>query len=153
MNIWKKYRISRNSKNNLHLHFDIDVDLHFKTFAMAFSRWLRSEYEFPVSLNVYFKNSEKIKLLTGKMAYGGFRWYNHMSPRIRVAAKVETHLLDEYDINDIYEMILSSFVHEITHYYQWIDELEQKNATSERQANFFRYKIIDAFFERTNYKF
>ena len=64
---------------------------------------------------------------------------------IRVASAIETDLLQEYTLDELHEQILSSLVHEITHYYQWISELEQSNATSERQANYFRYRIIEQY--------
>ncbi len=66
---------------------------------------------------------------------------------IRIAASIEEKLLSEYTREEIYEQILSSLVHEITHYYQWTLKLEQNNATSERQANYFRYRIIDKYIE------
>ena len=47
----------------------------------------------------------------------------------------------------VYEQILSSLVHELTHYYQWVLALEQSDAVSERQANYFRYRILDRYFE------
>lgn len=64
---------------------------------------------------------------------------------IRVAAAVESSLLAEYSRDEIWEKILSSLVHELTHYYQWCLGLEQSNAVSERQANYYRYRIIEKY--------
>lgn len=79
------------------------------------------------------------------MAYGSFRWYSARTPNIRVPSAIEPELLHEYTQDEIYEQILSSIVHELTHYYQWVLDLEQSDAISERQANYYRYRIIDLF--------
>ena len=36
-------------------------------------------------------------------------------------------------------------MHELSHYFQWVLDVEQDDKTSERQANYFRYRIIDKF--------
>jgi hypothetical protein len=66
-----------------------------------------------------------------------------------VPSKVEAELLGECSLAEIHEMILSSFVHEVSHYYQWVSALEQSNAVSERQANYYRFRIIDQYYEDT----
>ena len=112
---------------------------------MRFAAWLRKEYVFPVHINVYIKDCEKIRLLGGQMAYGGFRYFESRSPYIRIPARIEPAARDEYEDIEIYYGILSSLVHELTHYYQWAAGLEQTNAVSERQANQFRFRIIEQF--------
>ena len=155
MNLWDKHKKhdKTNRQINPQLHFDTEIEKEFKHFAIAFCKWLRQNYEFPVVLNIYFVNTYKIRLLNGLMAYGSFRWYPKRSPRICIPAKIEPELLSELSKEDIYEMILSSMVHEITHYYQWTDNLKQNNAVSEKQANYYRYRIIDNFFDQTKYDF
>ena len=38
---------------------------------------------------------------------------------------------------------------DINFLFQWFLDLDQSNATSERQANYFRYRIIDKFYDET----
>ena len=59
---------------------------------------------------------------------------------------------EECSLAEVYVMILSSLVHELSHYYQWVSALEQTNAVSECQANYYRFRIIEQFFAETTYK-
>lgn len=151
MNLWQKFEIKSGMENqgfSLHIQKGIAPALRAK--YLAFAKWLRTNYSFPVHINVYVINAEKILLKNGNWAYGSFRWFPKRTPLIRVASAIETELLQEYTLDELHEQILSSLVHEITHYYQWISKLEQSNATSERQANYFRYRIIEQYDMQTS---
>ena len=79
------------------------------------------------------------------MAYGGFRYFENRAPYIRIPARLEPDVQNAYENIDIYYAILSSLVHELTHYFQWAAGLKQTDAVSERQANYYRYRIIAQF--------
>ena len=152
MNLWQKFEKKQNKEKNnkkISLHFQNGIDKELKKLFITFTRWLRINYIFPTNIHVYIVNSEKIRLLDETLAYGSFRWFANRTPMIRIASAIEKELLTEYKKEEIYEQILSSFVHELTHYYQWLLQLEQSNASSERQANHFRYKIIDKYLDET----
>ena len=88
------------------------------------------------------------------MAYGSFRWFDgDRPPYIRLPARVEEGLRDKFSDMDIYYSILSSLVHELMHYLQWAEGLEQSNAVSERQANHYRFRLIEQFCEERNLPF
>lgn len=40
-------------------------------------------------------------------------------------------------------MILSSLIHELTHCYQYCSGAEQSDAASEKQADYYRYRILE----------
>lgn len=148
MNLWQNFERKSNSdikEGGIFFHYEKGIDPALRQKYISFSSWLRKTYVFPVTLNVYILNCEKVMLRNGAMAYGSFRWYPKRPPNIRVPSAIELELLDEYTKEEIYEQILSSLVHEITHYYQWALDLDQSNAVSERQANYYRYKILDTF--------
>ena len=143
MNLWEKFEIKHHTKNQgISLHFEDGVDQTLKSKYLSFARWLRKNYAFPVHIHVYIINAEKIRLQNGHLAYGSFRWFPKRTPIIRVASAIEEDLLNKYTPEEIYEQILSSLVHELTHYYQWVLGLEQSNSTSEHQANYYRYRVI-----------
>ena len=153
MNLWQGFERKQNKEKiskEILLHFQNGIDKELKKLFISFTRWLRINYIFPINIHVYIINAEKIRLLNGNLAYGGFRWFAKRTPMIRIASAIEKELLTKYKKEEIHEQILSSFVHELTHYYQWVLKLEQSNDSSERQANYFRYKIIDKYFDETN---
>lgn len=147
MNLWQRFEKKRNLYTNsgFSLRFEKGIEEDLRTKYINFARYLRKNYVFPVHINVYILNCEKVRLISGAMAYGSFKWFPKRNPRIKIPSAIENHLLNDYTKEEIYEQILSSFVHEISHYYQWYLDLDQDNATSERQANYFRYRIIDEF--------
>lgn len=152
MNLWQKFEVKREKECQslgISFHFQDGIEPELRAVFISFSKWLRINYIFPVHVNVYIINAEKIRLINGNLAYGGFRWFPKRAPMIRIAAAIEEDLLTKYIKEEIYEQILSSLIHELTHYYQWVLELEQSNATSERQANYFRYRIIDKYYDET----
>lgn len=148
MNLWQQYLLSRNTaekSQGISLHFEEGIEPEFRKLCMQFTNWLRRTYCFPVHINVYITDCERIRLLDGKMAYGGFRYFENRTPYIRIPARIPTELREAYEDMENYYSILGSFVHELTHYYQWVAKLDQTNAVSERQANYFRFRIIEQF--------
>ena len=127
------------------LHFEKGIEPEFRKLCIQFVNWLRKRYCFPVHMNIYIKDCEKIRLLGGQMAYGGFRYFENRSPYIRIPARIESDVRIEYEDIEIYYLILSSLVHELTHYYQWVEGLDQTDDVSERQANYYRFRIIEQF--------
>lgn len=148
MNLWQKFEKKNFSAKNegFSLHFEEGIEPELKKFYLDFSRWLRKNYVFPIHINVYILNEEKVRLMNGNLAYGSFKYFPKRAPRIKIPSRVGPELLNEFSLDDIYEQIISSFVHELTHYFQYAAGLEQTNAASERQANYFRYRIIEEYY-------
>lgn len=150
MNLWQRFEWKGKGTGHtqgVSLHFDKGIEPEFRRLCIRFVGWLRRTYSFPVHINIYIRDCEKIRLVDGRMAYGGFRYFENRPPYIRIPARVEAHLRGEYEDGEIYDGILSSLVHELTHYYQWAEGSEQSNAVSERQANYFRFRILDQFYK------
>ena len=147
MNLWQTFELERNkySNNGISFRYEKGIDENLKEKYKAFAKWLRNTYVFPVHVTVYVKYCEKVKLLNGKWVYGSFRWFENREPFIRIPSKINSELYEQYDEEELYEQVLSSLVHELSHYFQWVLSLEQDDGTSERQANYFRYRIIDKF--------
>lgn len=154
MNLWQQFEKSncKQSNQGISFHYEKGIDRELREFYLNFVKWLRSKYVFPVHITVYVLSREKVRLQNGSLQYGSFRWYPKRSPRIKVPSKVEAALLEECSLAEVYVMILASLVHELSHYYQWVSALEQTNAVSERQANYYRFRIIEQFFAETTYK-
>lgn len=151
MNLWDTYSKSVGNvfleNEGISLHFDPGIHKALKRLFLSFAHWLRTNYIFPRHMNVYIQNCETVTLLNGTTAYGSFRWFEFKNPYIRIPAKIQRKYLDLYTEQENYEMVLSSFVHEITHYYQWLTYENQKNSASECQANYYRYRIIEKYFK------
>ena len=127
MNLWQEFYI-QNQKNvenaGISFHYEKGIDEKLKNKYINFATWLRKTYIFPVRLNVYVLNTEKVSLKNGNLVYGKFCWYPKKTPNIKIPSKISMPLLEEFSIDEIYDSILSSLVHELTHYYQWVKGIE-----------------------------
>ena len=151
VNLWQEfYRKHQPDKvgAKVSFHYEKGIDAALKRKYIRFAKWLRKTYIFPVRLHVYILNAETVALKNGQSVYGKICWYPKRTPAIKVPSAIDKALLREYTMDEIYEQILSSLVHELSHYYQWVKGLEQSKATSERQANFYRYRILEEYYEQ-----
>ena len=127
-NLWNRFLLTNYQEKkpcNLKFHFEKGIEPGLKNQYINLAKWLRKTYYFPTVLNVYIINAEKVRLGNGKMAYGSFKWFAKRPPRIKIPSSVESSLRQEYSNDEIYEMILSSLIHEITHYYQWCKKMNK----------------------------
>ena len=144
MNLWKKYARNAGLENRgFSLRFEQGIDPEFRQLCLTFAAWLRRHYRFPVHLNIYIKNCKTITLLDGRKAYGGFRYFEQKPPYIRIPAQYDPEKQKGWDPLEIHYSILGSLIHELTHYFQWVEGAEQ----TESQANYYRFRILRQFCE------
>ena len=151
MNPWlaKKYKKIYNNtdvRTGIALRFEKGVHSDIKSLFTDFTKWLRRKYCFPIRVIVYIKESETIILMNGNVAWGSFRYFDIFDePYIRIPTGDYLKQAEiEGEENAAYT-ILSSFVHELTHYFQWVNQFEQSDRGSEWQANYYRNRIIDLY--------
>lgn len=142
---WKKYaNYSDNVRTGLRLRFDADVDPEVRRACIEFARWLRSQYEFPIRVPVYVKSSFRIRAMDGDMVCGTFfRPYSmHVEPYARIATGDYSDLLAEMGKDAALASILNSMAHELTHYFQWLNQLKLTEIGEERQAKIYAREIV-----------
>lgn len=146
---WNKYiKHSDNSiKKGLRMHIEDDVDDAVRIFCLKFAKWLRKEFKFPLRLNVYVKHDYRIRAKDGDMVVGTI-WrpedYNSY-PYIRLATGDYCELIEERGKENAMWAILATFAHELTHYYQHINNLQLTMIGEERQANAYTNRILNAY--------
>ena len=152
MGLWNEFKINNVctlDNKGISLIFEKGIEADLKKEYILLVKWLRTNYVFPVHINVYILNSEKVKLLSGTLAYGSFRWFPKRNPRIKIPSLINYKNFEDYTKGEIYDNVLSSLIHELTHYYQWIKNLEQTDYASERQADYYRYNILDKYYKHS----
>ena len=131
-------------RNGLRLHYDKGINDTLKLFFKSFISWLRHNYNFPVRINIYIKNKYNIKAKDGELVSATFFGpYNKLEePYIKISVG------DYYDIansKDVYCALCSeiaSAAHELTHYYQWLNNMDLSEKQEERQAEYYSKKIV-----------
>lgn len=141
MNIWTaekwkdKYENS-SVRHGLRLRCDGDIDEEARRASKDFCKWLRKNYVFPIRVPVYLKSSCKIKAMDGEMVYATFfePFDCYVEPYIRIAVGDYQHSEKSVGKDNALAGILDSIAHELTHYFQWINDIELTDTEYERQA-------------------
>lgn len=140
---WKDFLdCSGNRRTGLRFRYEPNVDPEVKNACKCFAKWLRSEYYFPIRVPVYIKDKTYIKARDGEHVVGTFLGpYDYsVEPYIKIATGDYLELKDKYGRDNALATILTCIAHEITHYYQWINNLQLTDIGRERQAT--RYADI-----------
>ena len=151
MNIWEmeKWRriLPSDVRSGLRLRFDKGVYDDVKNACIKYAKWLREYYDFPIRIPIYFKNTDKLKTVDEKGAYATFFRPNSffVEPYIRVAVGDYEKRKSEWGKDNILFAYLVNISHELTHYYQWINDLKLTTIGEERQATTYANKIIQEY--------
>lgn len=156
MNIWTiekwkdKYNVSNSSiRTGLRLRFDKNVDDEVKRSCKEFCAWIRKKYFFPIRVPVYVKSSPKIKSIDGELVFGTFFEPEciYKEPYIRIAAGDYFDLIQKGGKDNALAAILATIAHELTHYFQWINDIKLTDIGRERQANAYTRYILNKYSE------
>lgn len=131
-------------KDGLRMHFECGVDEQVRGFLLDFAKWLRKEFVFPLRLNVYVKKARRIRALDGDLVVGTtWRPFSYDDfPYIRLATGDYDELVADRGQENAKWAILHTFAHELTHYYQHINDLRLTPRGEERQATIYAGYIL-----------
>lgn len=134
-------------RSGLRLRFEKGTPPEVKTACLVFAKWLRLIYEFPVRIPVYIKASERICAMDGESVCGTFFWPFSLNeePYIRLATGDYYEMAKKWDSQTAILEILRTFAHELTHYFQWVNNLQLTPIGEERQAKRYANLIISEY--------
>lgn len=141
--------VDNNCRKGIRLRFDKEVDKEVKRSCKEYVSWLRTQYDFPVRIPIYFKSSKYVTTSTGeKCSALFFGPYNKsLEPYIKVSVGDYQDLLKEVGKDNALAAILCSITHELSHYYQWIKDYDILLEKCERQAKYYATVIVDDYAE------
>lgn len=150
---WKKYINLTNNQHKIGIYIrnDKNVDDEVKVFCKEFVKWLRKEFYFPVKVNIYVKENYRIKAKDGEFVVGTF-WrpdgfeQNNM-PYVRIATGDYQELVDQRGKEEAMWSILGTLAHELTHYFQYVNQLELTSIGEERQATVYADYVLSDYDE------
>lgn len=141
--------VGHQTHTGLRLRFEPGVDEEVRAFLLDFARWLRKEFLFPLRLNVYVKRARRIRAMDGEYVVGTM-WrpasYD-TPPHIRLATGDYDELVADRGKENAKWAILHTFAHELTHYYQHINDLQLTPRGEERQATIYAGYILSDYAE------
>ncbi len=146
---WKKIpELCRDDRRvGLRLRMDKDVDPEVRRACKDFAKWVRQEYYFPVRIPVYVKSAVRIKAKDGDRVCGTFfRPDNYrVEPYARIATGDYPDLCKKWGKDSALTSILFTLAHELTHYFQWINNLPLTSSGEERQATRYSQYILEEY--------
>jgi len=144
MKPWKKNFYGKR-KNGLHLRVENNVDSEVRRACLEFVKWLRAEYDFPTRVTVYVKAACYVRAENGEQVYGTcWRPFQKSSmPYIRVSTGDYHDLLESIGQDRALATILCCIAMMLTHYFQWLNDLNSLTEEEEiHQAERCAKKII-----------
>ncbi len=152
LNKWRKFYSGTECRRGLRLRFDKGVDPELRLAILKFANWVRREFDFPIRVVAYIRSTEYIKARDGDLVSGTF-WgpYDRTEePCIRVAAGDFHKLVEKWGKDNAFTAMLQRLAHELSHYYQWLNDLKLTPIGEERQANSYEYAIVYEYAEEIN---
>lgn len=158
MNIWfsekwkRRYSCPMTQKiirSGVNLRCDKKVNAEVKTACKEFLKWARKNFVFPIKVPIYVKAYKRIKTKDKDMACGTFFWPNSIydEPYIKIAIGDYEELLRENGRDNALASILYSLIHELTHYFQWINGVKDPDVELESQAEKCAEEILNIYSE------
>ena len=141
------WHIDTDENRGVYLHFAKGIDCELKQKIMAFCRWMRRNYVFPIKLEIFISDDPYIvNSQTGEKVSATIFLPNDKSSSL---ARVSTgNYLKDIEKIDQFSAdcnVLASIAHEVTHYFQWLrdesPELSERQAQS--KAKRIVYKYVD----------
>lgn len=142
---WKKYYFDDSQhRRGLRLRFESSVDTEVKRAIKEFCIWLRQEYYFPKRIVVYIKNERRITAKDKDLVCATFfEPINRMDePFIKLATGDYYELVKNDNNDNALAALLYSLTHELTHYFQWINDINLTEIGFERQATAYSKLIL-----------
>ena len=149
MSLWEKFEKENcNLKNNnIRIRIDKGISKKLRKEYLSLIKYLRNKYVFPYRLNIYAVNKYQVKLMDGRLAWGKFHWYESKDSYIVIPSKIDKDELNGYTLEEEYTAVLGELIHELTHYFQWINSLTLTSIGRERQATKYARYVLDDYAE------
>lgn len=141
---WKAIYKDSHVRTGLRVRYAVGVEPEVRESIMRFISFLRTQYTFPQRVVIYVKSESSIIARDGEKVNGTF--LGPFDPFDEPYIKVATgdFALDKYERgrDNALATILTTVAHELSHYFQWVNGLEQTVRGEEYQATLYANKII-----------
>lgn len=158
MDPWKdtsytEFYSAHETRSGLRMHYPKNIDGRLRIFLADIGRWLRKNSHFPVRVNVYFKDTPFIRAMDGERVSATFFGPSDRlaEPYIRIAVGDFDSSVREHDLFNALCGTAASLIHELTHYYQWLNDMQLTEKQEERQAERYSRKIVYMYLDDGGY--
>ena len=150
---WKSVYLNSKCRSGIKVDFDKEVNIDLRNAIKEMIVWLRTEYEFPIRVRIYVKKDLLVKATDGDMVPDLFFWPDNRydEPYIKLATGDYDELLETLDRDDAIATILIALLHEMTHYFQWINGLEITDPSLDEQARICARTVLNDYADKRDH--
>ena len=136
-------------RRGIRIIFDKDVDVEVRRACKEFCKWLRKEYIFPKRVAIYIKAAETIRARDGDLVSATILLPidKDAEPYMKIATGDYIKMMNSKGKDNALAAILRTIAHELTHYFQWLNDIEMTDMGQERQATKYADYILDEYAE------
>lgn len=155
MNPWIMKSCNKNkesmNRGGLRLRFENGVDQELREAYLRFAAWLRTVYEFPIRVPIYIKNCDFIVAVDKDLVAGTFfgPYDKSQEPYIKIAAGEFRKERKRREHRELAYDFCAVLAHELTHYFQWINNQSLTERGEEWQATFYGNRVVYEYIEAT----
>lgn len=151
LNKWRTFYSGIECRRGFRIRCDKAVDEEIKQAILNFGKWVRREFDFPIRVVAYIKSTERIRAKDGELVSATFfgPFDRALEPYIRVSAGDFHKLTEKWGKDEAIAATLRSLAHELSHYYQWLNDLKLTPIGEERQATSYAYAVVEEYKEET----
>ena len=133
----------------IRLLIDKEVDTELREACKKFVRYLRKNYVFPIRVLVHLKKHTRILASDGDEVLGLFvDYYDYkVSPDAWIATGDYSDIKEKYGKDNAEWEIFRIIAHELSHYFQWINDVELTPRGKEWQASWYAGMVIDEYLD------
>jgi hypothetical protein len=150
---WKSYYSDKQVTSGLRLFIGKDVDTDVRYAVKQACKWIRQNFDFPVRVSVYIKNSNLVRATDGDMVYDFFCWKTDRDdyPYITIATGDYRERCEKASSRDdaLAGIILALFK-ELSHYRQWLNGMDFNDSTVkklQRQSRYYANILTEEYFD------
>lgn len=133
----------------IRLLIDKEVDAELREACKKFVRYLRKMYVFPIRVLVHLKKHTRILASDGEEVLGLFvDYYDYsVSPDAWIATGDYSDIKEKYGKDNAEWEIFRIIAHELSHYFQWINDVKLTPRGKEWQASWYAGMVIDEYLD------
>ena len=141
--------VEENLQTGIRLFIDREVDAELREACKKFVRYLRKMYVFPIRVLVHLKKHTRILASDGDEVLGLFvDYYDYrVSPDAWIATGDYSDLKEKYGKDNAEWEIFWIIAHELSHYFQWINDVKLTPRGKEWQASWYAGMVIDEYLD------
>ena len=147
---WKKNPALQSKRQpGLKMKYDKEIKQEVKRLFQRLAAWIRERFYFPIQVSVYVKTDKRVKARDGDACVSVSFLPDSFNdePDIKIATGDYEELIARQGILQARAALIHPLLHELTHYFQWINSKQLTPIGENRQANHYADNLLEEYLQ------